>query len=245
MSDSLKKSLLEKYVHIHTYKDFDTSCLEDSNVSNRFADVFKEGPEKLFDSLREFQPLTYSALLSCQDLWLLERSRAGQKGSAFTLAIVFNDHLITSQMINKRLIHYTEKSGESLNDCMNFLNKEFYGYYYCFNGLNNPKSKSPAGLRNYDLPSALGHWDEIIEFCKEYNIPKKMFSKVLNATSNRLLVWIANDNGELFLIEESSSDMSIYRVNYKESDNFIKLANPVNEIDTYCSQVILGQNSRE
>ena len=121
---------------------------------------------------------------------------------------------------------------------MTHLNSELHGYYYCFDGLNNPKTRSPAGLKNHDLPETLGSWYYIIDFCKEYSLQKNIFKGVIEAASNRLLVWISSDNGEIFLIEEGSD--SIYRMNYKNSSDFTKLKNPVSDIDRYCSGVILN-----
>lgn len=239
MNSKLKEQFLKKYDAIHSYKSFDRSCLEGSMVSDLFTESFVSGPEFLFESLRKYQPLTYSALVSCNDMWLLERKRIGQDGSSFILAIVFDNQLITAQMINKRLINRRNKTGNVIPFSMTALNKELHGYYYCFDGLNNPKTRSPAGLKNYDLPGSLGSWDYIVDFCMENNIKTEVFKEIIKTVSNRLLVWISNDNGEIFLIEEGGD--SIYRMNYKRSSDFIKLKKPVDEVDLYCSDVILNR----
>lgn len=239
MNDRFEGILLEKYDLIHKRSSLDKSLLEGINVSDVFLQKFRDGASSLFLDLKKFQPITYESLLCCIDLWLLESNVHGGD-NLFTLAIVFNDHIITSQMINKRYIERRAKTGKVIPSSMSSLNKELHAYYSVFNGLSFPLNNNPIGLKNYSLPDSLGSWLEIDEFCKEYSVDKSIFNEVKKINSHSLLVWISSANGDLFLITDDKSSSDVYKINYKTSNEFIKLKDPVNDIDQYCSKVIKG-----
>jgi len=240
MSEKLKKIFLESYDVIHKRDSLDKSLLQGAHISEVFIQRFIEGASSLFSDLKEYQPMTYESLLDCIDLWLLEY-KVPRGGRLFTLVIIFNNHIITSQMINKHYIERRIKTGKIVPSSMECLNNEFYGYYSVFDGLNSPRNNDPAGMKNYKLPDSLGIWDEIDEFCKEYSVDKSIFSKVKKDSSYPLLIWISGDDGDIFLITDDESSTDVYRMNYKISDEFIKLKDPVKEVDEYCSKVIRGK----
>jgi len=240
MSKILESTLLEKYKTIHKRESIEETLLpKDARIAELFLMKFIEGPESVFAELKATQPISYGSLVTCNDLWLLENKTSRGK-SLFTMAVVFDGHIITSQMLNKRYIEQRVKNEEVIPSSMACLNSEFHCYYSLFNGLNSPKNNNPKGLKNYRLPDSLGSWLEISEFCKEYTVDKSIFDNVQRSCSDSLLVWISNHDGELFLITDSTYSSDIFRMNYKISDKFVKLSDPVEEVDEYCSSVIMG-----
>lgn len=233
MKDEFLKGLVKKSFLLYTKDTVPESILTYDTVSTEFFSIFKAGKRRLFLSLKESQPRTYEAIMKCDEVFLLERKMIKGKGRVYSLCFDFDDYLVTSNLINPRLLERRRKAKKILPAQLTYLPIELQCYYYNFDALSLLINGKISYLRNQFLPRTMNDFITLKNETIEYALDVK--DEALNSFGSHY-VWI-NTGTHLILISPNpnQSRAICYEI---QSNVSTPITNLTEFVDCYVSNVL-------
>ncbi|WP_144395392.1 hypothetical protein [Pleionea sediminis] len=225
-----------KYDDIHYGSQLNKNYLVEKGVNHNFLDAFQSGLESIFSNLKTNQSRTFEKLFAAKEYALLE-TKEFDGTSLFTLTLLYESGLLSSNLINGRTISRRVKSQKVIPKTLEFLDVRLHGYYQYLNGLSVTKNNNPFVLENYLLPRSFNAFDELDSYMKDHELNIK-FKGDVNVDSKSLLVWIYCNQDRLILIDKNSPDKALLEACVANNGNYELKNLSVEDIDIYCANII-------